>query len=142
MRLFGMALIAVLSGTVLAGIAAEPVGPSAPDASKTGSVRVYQGIIRTIDLDKRTVQVRVWFSRRTFEVPADCAIQSRKKTDARLEDLKRGDDVEVAYENHDGQWLASRIAIRGVTRVDRQEAREKDQLNQILTPTPSERGIN
>ena len=116
-----------------ASIRAETDAPEAVQAS------TYSGNISRIDQTGRIVTVRMLWGRKTFEVPPECEIVARSKPEGALTDLQVGDPVQVAYVQSEGLLVAQRIAIKGVTPAEKQEAVQEEQMEKILTPSPSER---
>src|ERR1051326_5428025 len=92
----------VLAGTV-AAFADESAG-----ATPTRD-RSCTGVITALDPKEKTVTIkRFWFSK-TFNVPDNCAIAVGDKKDAALNNLRRGQKIEVTYKDARGVLVANRI---------------------------------
>ncbi len=137
-------LPAMLVGLALVGAAAQNSVAAArkqAEAPKPFPEHTFVGTIDRIDYQARQIQARLLLGRRTFDVPPDATIVIRTGADGRLEDLRKGDEVEIRYRNIEGRRLVFRLSKRGVTPEDREEVRERERIQDILTPDPSERGL-
>jgi Cu/Ag efflux protein CusF len=105
-----------------------------PEQKRTGSA---SGTIEKIDHRERTVTVRLVLATKTFKVAPDCEFVLGKKQKPSLKSLKAGDDVVITYEEVKNTLMAHRVARKGVG-PDKEDAREREHLEQILTPNPSE----
>ena len=83
--------------------------------------------------------IKMVWKRRTFAVAPGCEIITAKSRRARLTDLRVGDPVEATYLPGGTFPEIHRLAVRGVTKEERTQAHENEQLEKILTPNPSER---
>jgi hypothetical protein len=127
----------------LLGATACTVGPqprSAPPLPEEARPAVVHGTIVAIDPKARLVTVKKIFARYSFEAPADCEIITRGKPKAAFADLRVGDDVVVVCPTATSH-AAVRIAHEGVTASDREQEHEREQMRRLLTPSPSERGL-
>jgi hypothetical protein len=130
---------------LIAGLAAcQHAQPAASVRAETGAPEsakpsTYSGNISRIDRAGRIVTVKMLWGRKTFEVPPECEIIARSKPEGALADLQVGDPVQVAYVQSEGLLVARRIAIKGVTPAEKQEAVQEERIEKILTPSPSER---
>jgi hypothetical protein len=78
---------------------------------------------------------------KSFTAATDCKVVTRNNPNARLEDLHVGEEVDVTYQDEQGVLVARRIVHRGVGATAREEARDRERLDDILTPTPSEQRV-
>lgn len=139
LRFFATASLAILivscqsvkpsTGTLETNV--KPVEPS-----------VYSGNVSHIDQAGHLVTVKMLWRKKTFQVLPDCEIVARKKPRGTLEDLNVGDPVEVAFVQAENLPVAHRIAVKGVTPAEKQEAVQEEHIEKILTPSPSERPID
>ena len=81
---------------------------NAAEGPKQGAVN---GVIETVDVDAKTVKVRLEHSTKTFHVAKNAKIETSDNEKASLGDLKSGDPVTINYrEEKDGKLIAERIA--------------------------------
>ena len=97
------------------------------------------GSVSDVNLKDHVITVKLVWQRRSFAVAPDCRIITATNDHAELADLKPGDDVELVTRSGTGLPVARRIAVKGVTRAEREADREADRLERILTPNPAER---
>jgi Cu/Ag efflux protein CusF len=134
-------LAVLLCGVVIAAKAAEEnVEKAKPEKAepKREQAEKFTGAIGAIDLKARTVTVKMVLASKTFQVAPDCRIVTKDKPKATLKALKVGDEVDVTYQEQNGVLVAHVIEHKGIGK-EREEAKEKEQLEKILTPNPSER---
>ena len=127
----------------LLGLTGCTVGPpSRPTTQRPEEARpaVVHGTIVAIDPKVRLIIVKKFLGRYSFEVPADCEIVTRGKPKAAFENLRVGDDVVVVCPTAESH-VAVRIAHEGVTPTDREKERDREHMHKLLTPSPSERGL-
>ncbi len=98
----------------------------------------FTGRIDDIHPPQRKLTVRAVVVSKTFTAAADCKIVTRDKPNAGFEDLKRGDEVDVTYQDQQGVLMAQRIVHHGVGPAAKEEARDRERLEDILTPSPTE----
>lgn len=137
-------LALVITVATLAGVVACTTNRSGGAASPAPIARplpVAHGTIQAIDLNARLVTVKLLFARRVFDVPPGCNIITRRKPEAALTDLRVNDDVAVTYRSDGTHNTALRIAIEGVTPTARAAEQDREHLEKLLTPSPSERGL-
>ena len=70
----------------------------------------FTGSLTAIDLNDRTVKAKHAFGTKKFNLADNCSIIVNGKTDARLRDLKPGDDLAFSYDVVNGVNVVNRIA--------------------------------
>src|SRR5437867_11591898 len=135
-RFYSMLLGFVLfAGNAKADTAGQPGPAVQPPKPST-----FSGFIEEIHPGARTLAVKAVLIMKNFAVAPDCEVILTDKPKAKLDDLKVGDEVRVTYqEQSEGVFVAHRIEQRGAGAADRDAARDKEHLKDILTPDPSER---
>ena len=142
MKTLALALGCLLSVTACT-VGHRATKPAASPAMPAPAVAIFwRGTIVALDVKARSMTVKRVFARRTFEVAPGCEIIARSKREAALADLRVGDDVEVIYHGGTAGGVATQIAHLGVTESDREAERDRERMQKLLTPSPSERGFN
>jgi len=107
-----LALALLMMGSVV--VAFAPMA-RADDPAPARTLYVSSGIIRSIDLEARTILVEESASMsRRFVVPTDTEIILKDKPRGELRELILGDKVQVKYTDDDGQLVAHQIANIGL----------------------------
>lgn len=70
----------------------------------------FAGSLRAIDLNDRTVKAKQAFGTKKFNLADHCATVVNGIADAKLRDLKPGDDLVFSYDVINGVNVANRIA--------------------------------
>jgi hypothetical protein len=106
-------MVSILTAGVLATFFALRI--SADEPSPPVTLYIYSGILRSIDLQARTIMVQGSPSAsQTFTVPTDAEIAVKDKPQGELRDLMIGDGIEVKYTEDDGVFVAHRAAVLGL----------------------------
>jgi hypothetical protein len=102
-------------------------------------IAMFTGIIEDLHAGARTLEVKAVLITKKFNVAPDCEVVVTDKPKAGLDDLKVGDEVNVTYQEQAGGLIAHRIEHKGVSPAEKEAAREKEHLEKLMTPNPSER---
>ena len=139
-RLFRLVWASLLAMSVGACQHPQPSPPrtAGPTAAAVEG-QTITGNLSAIDPVTGTVTIKLLWKGRVFTVAPDCEIITGTSRHAKLTDLRVGDPVEATYVPGGQPPLLRRLAVRGVTKEERSQAREHDRLEKILTPDPSER---
>jgi Cu/Ag efflux protein CusF len=86
----------------------------ADEPTPTQQLTTYSGIVRSIDLQARTITVDGSAVPQKFVVPTDAEINVKDKPRGTLDDLKDSDGVQVEYMDDEGVHIAHRISILGL----------------------------
>jgi len=82
--------------------------PVAREIEQTGTT--FNGELRAVNLEDRTVIARSLFNTDTFHLADNCAIVINGKPDGQLSDLKLGNRMTFNYEDVNGVKIVNRIA--------------------------------
>jgi hypothetical protein len=104
-------VIAVLGLTTVASTRAmDPPSPGeVPPENQKDMQQEVSGTIATIDVSARIIRISGTFPTKTFKVSPDVQIVISQMPEARLNDLKTGDQVDVSYHEQDGALVATHI---------------------------------
>lgn len=100
-----------LAGVIAAGAV---LGTFSQDQSPSGKLYIYSGILRSVDLQARTISVEASAVNQVFVVPTDAEIIVKDKPKGQLSDLMVGDGVQVKYTQDDGASVAHQVSILGL----------------------------
>jgi len=75
--------------------------------------RTFTGSITAIDTNERMLKAKAMFGDRTFNLANDCRIVINGNPDAKLGDLRIGDQVTFNYDDEDGVLVANRVGRAG-----------------------------
>lgn len=101
------ALVAIATITLSIRVTADNPQP-------TPGMIIYSGVLRSIDLQGRTVVVDGSALPQTFAVPADAEIIVKDKAKGALDDLVVGTGVQVKYLDDGGVHVAHQISVLGL----------------------------
>jgi Cu/Ag efflux protein CusF len=94
------------------GLSLNLLGLTGSTIAHTETTKTHSGVIRSIDLESRTLIVGSPAEALTFHVPTDAEIAVKDKPrGAKLDDLMVGDKVEVKYTADDSGLIAHRIRV-------------------------------
>lgn len=105
-RLFVALSVSLMSLTCAVSAFADQSSP----AKSTEVDKDYTGTITGIDQTERVLTVKGLLFTRTFNLSEDCTVALQNQEDASLSDLKKGQKVEVQYQDVRGVRVANRIA--------------------------------
>jgi Cu/Ag efflux protein CusF len=83
---------------------------SQSDADNPNTERRFSGTIQSIDRSTQTITIKNNELSRTFTLGANASVSLRDNPNARLSDLKNGDEVSVQYSERDGRLAAVRVS--------------------------------
>ncbi len=86
-----------------------PVAGEVPPENQKDMQQQVSGTIAAIDVSARIVRVSGPFANKTFKVDSDTQIVISRMPEARLSDLKAGDQVDISYHEQDGALVATHI---------------------------------
>src|SRR5579862_3042519 len=102
----------ILGALLAAATLSVAIRVTAEDASPMPGMQIYSGILRSIDLQSRTVIVDGSAVPQKFVVPTNAQIIVKDKPKGDLDNLQVGDGVQVKYnDNDDGAHLAHQISL-------------------------------
>jgi hypothetical protein len=104
---FALALAGVIAMGAVLGTFGQAPAPS-------GTMYIYSGILRSIDLQARTIIVEGSAVSQKFVVPTDADIIVKDKPKGNLSDLMVGDGVQVKYTQDDSAFVAHQVSILGL----------------------------
>jgi hypothetical protein len=87
---------------------------TADNPPPTPGMIIYSGVLRSIDLQGRTVVVDGSALPQTFTVPTDAEIIVKDKAKGALDDLVVGIGVQVKYLDDGGVHVAHQISVLGL----------------------------
>ena len=104
-----LAAILVTGQIVADNSATTPTGStsSAPVAKK---LKIYKGDVAAVHVKEKIIQVKGLLFSKTFNASTDCKLSFENKPRGSWTDLRRGQKVEVTYEDADGILVAQSIA--------------------------------
>jgi Cu/Ag efflux protein CusF len=103
---------------VVVALALTPVATTHADAPLPGETppgaqkqieQEISGTISAIDVSARIIRLSGAFANKTFKVGPYAQIVISRIPEARLNDLKVGDQVDISYHEQDGAFVASHI---------------------------------
>lgn len=107
----GLRLAILVVGISIAGAIFNSFGQ---EPSQPAKLYVYSGILRSIDLQARTITVDDSAVAQKFVVPTDAEIIVKDKPKGELSNLMVGDGVQVKYTVDDGVNVAHQVSLLGV----------------------------
>jgi hypothetical protein len=87
---------------------------TADNPPPTPGMIIYSGVLRSVDLQGRTVVVDGSALPQSFTVPADAEIIVKDKAKGALDDLEVGTGVQVKYLDEGGVHVAHQISVLGL----------------------------
>ena len=75
----------------------------------------YEGIVKAIDIDKKSITLRAGGLNREFQIGEDCAVVLRNNRTGTPGDLKPGQRVNVTYDLPEGERMARQIVHASFT---------------------------
>ena len=105
---FMVVVVLALAPLLMARADAPPPDQAPPETQKPMDQEV-SGTIGAIDISARIVKLSGTFANKTFKVSPDAQIVISRIPEARLDDLKAGDPVDVSYHEKDGALVATHI---------------------------------
>ena len=106
-KVLGLALAGLIGASLVFAVFGQDPAPS-------GKMYIYSGILRSIDLQARTIAVEGASVSQRFVVPTDAEIIVKDKPKGELSNLMVGDGVQVKYTEDNGALVAHQISILGL----------------------------
>src|ERR1035437_678382 len=103
------AMVAIVAVALTIRVTADEPAPA-----PTRQLYIYSGILRSVDLQARTITVDGSAVPQKFIVPTDAEIIVKDKPKGSLGDLMVGDGVQVKYTDDEGVHVANQISILGL----------------------------
>ena len=98
------AMLAIVTVALAVRIVADEPAP-------TRQLLIYSGILRSVDLQARTIIVDGSAIQQKFTVPTDAEIIVKDKPKGSLDNLMVGDGVQVKYTDDEGVHVAHQISL-------------------------------
>jgi len=90
--------------------AGEPPSPGeVPPENQKHLEQEVSGTISAIDVSAKIIRLNGAFANKIFKVSPDAQIVVSRAPEARLNDLKVGDQVDISYHEQDGAFVATHI---------------------------------
>jgi len=102
---------AILTGfsLLLATVAHLDAEGSTKPPAATGKLDEFEGTVKQVNPDERTITVKNFWSSRTFNLAGNCRVSFAEESGGGLEALQSGHRVTVQFANHDGVRIAHAI---------------------------------
>jgi hypothetical protein len=98
------AMVAIVTAALSIRIVAEEPAP-------TSQIYIYSGILRSVDLQARTIIVDGSAVQQKFTVPTNAEIIVKDKPKGSLDNLMVGDGIQVKYTDDEGAHVAHQISL-------------------------------
>ena len=103
-------VVIVLALAPIASARADSLSPGEiPPENQKHLEQEVSGTISAIDVSARIIRLNGAFANKIFKVSPDAQIVVSRVPEARLNDLKVGDQVDISYHEQDGAFVATHI---------------------------------
>ena len=106
---YWLVVVALALTAVTATRADAPLAGETPPGAQKQIEQEVSGTISAIDVSARIIRLSGAFANKIFKVSPDAQIVVSRVPEARLNDLKVGDQVDISYHEQDGAFVATHI---------------------------------